>query len=41
MYEVRHAYLNVKIVGFKAEAGVGTEELLKRARHTLESSGLT
>jgi phosphopantothenoylcysteine decarboxylase/phosphopantothenate--cysteine ligase len=30
----------VKIVGFKAEAGVDAEELLKRARNTLENSEL-
>ncbi|WP_094228126.1 bifunctional phosphopantothenoylcysteine decarboxylase/phosphopantothenate--cysteine ligase CoaBC [Methanolobus psychrotolerans] len=38
--EARKAYPQVKIVGFKAEAGVNTEELLKRAKQTLESSGL-
>ena len=38
--EARQAYPQVKIVGFKAEAGVETQELLKRARQTLENSGL-
>jgi phosphopantothenoylcysteine decarboxylase/phosphopantothenate--cysteine ligase len=38
--EARQAYPQVKIIGFKAEAGVDSEELLKRARQTLENSGL-
>jgi phosphopantothenoylcysteine decarboxylase/phosphopantothenate--cysteine ligase len=38
--EARQAYPQVKIIGFKAEAGVDTEELLKRAKHTLENTGL-
>ena len=38
--EARQAYPQVKIVGFKAEAGIDTEELLKRARQTLENTGL-
>jgi phosphopantothenoylcysteine decarboxylase/phosphopantothenate--cysteine ligase len=38
--EARQAYPQVKIIGFKAEAGVDTEELLKRAKHTLENSGI-
>ncbi|WP_407281763.1 bifunctional phosphopantothenoylcysteine decarboxylase/phosphopantothenate--cysteine ligase CoaBC [Methanolobus sp. WCC1] len=38
--EARQAYPQVKIVGFKAEAGVETDELLKRAKQTLENSGL-
>jgi phosphopantothenoylcysteine decarboxylase/phosphopantothenate--cysteine ligase len=38
--EARQAYPHVKIVGFKAEAGVDAEELLKRARNTLENSEL-
>ncbi|MBP1909430.1 bifunctional phosphopantothenoylcysteine decarboxylase/phosphopantothenate--cysteine ligase CoaBC [Methanolobus bombayensis] len=38
--EARQAYPQVKIVGFKAEAGVDKEELVKRAKQTLESSGL-
>ncbi|TQD25309.1 bifunctional phosphopantothenoylcysteine decarboxylase/phosphopantothenate--cysteine ligase CoaBC [Methanolobus vulcani] len=38
--EARQAYPQVKIVGFKAEAGVDTEKLLKRARQTLETSGI-
>ncbi|WP_340820654.1 bifunctional phosphopantothenoylcysteine decarboxylase/phosphopantothenate--cysteine ligase CoaBC [Methanolobus sp. WCC4] len=38
--EAKEAHPRTKIVGFKAEAGVDTEELLKRARKTLETSGL-
>jgi phosphopantothenoylcysteine decarboxylase/phosphopantothenate--cysteine ligase len=38
--EARQAYPHVKIVGFKAEAGVDAKELLKRARNTLENSEL-
>ncbi|WP_321430620.1 bifunctional phosphopantothenoylcysteine decarboxylase/phosphopantothenate--cysteine ligase CoaBC [uncultured Methanolobus sp.] len=38
--EARQAYPHVRIVGFKAEAGVDTEELLKRAKDTLENSEL-
>lgn len=38
--EARQAFPQVMIVGFKAEAGVDTEELLKRARQTLVNSGL-
>ena len=38
--EARQAYPHVKIVGFKAEAGVDAEELLKRAKDTLENSEL-
>jgi phosphopantothenoylcysteine decarboxylase/phosphopantothenate--cysteine ligase len=36
----RNAYPELKIVGFKAEAGVGKEELLKRAKQTLDASKL-
>ncbi|WP_319506830.1 bifunctional phosphopantothenoylcysteine decarboxylase/phosphopantothenate--cysteine ligase CoaBC [uncultured Methanolobus sp.] len=38
--EARRSYPQVKIIGFKAEAGVDTEELLRRAKQTLETSGL-
>jgi Phosphopantothenate-cysteine ligase (EC 6.3.2.5)/Phosphopantothenoylcysteine decarboxylase (EC 4.1.1.36) len=38
--EARKSYPQMKIIGFKAEAGVDTEELLRRAKQTLETSGL-
>lgn len=38
--EARQACPLLKIVGFKAEAGVDTEELLRRAGQTLKNSGL-
>ncbi|QLC49390.1 bifunctional phosphopantothenoylcysteine decarboxylase/phosphopantothenate--cysteine ligase CoaBC [Methanolobus zinderi] len=38
--EARAAYPEVKIVGFKAETGIGKEELFRRAQATLENSGL-
>ncbi|SFM92434.1 bifunctional phosphopantothenoylcysteine decarboxylase/phosphopantothenate--cysteine ligase CoaBC [Methanolobus profundi] len=38
--EAKEAYPQTKIVGFKAEAGVDSGELLKRARHTLKDSRL-
>ncbi|MDG6244498.1 MAG: bifunctional phosphopantothenoylcysteine decarboxylase/phosphopantothenate--cysteine ligase CoaBC [Methanolobus sp.] len=38
--EARKAYPGLKIVGFKAEAGVDAEELHKRARKTLEDCKL-
>jgi phosphopantothenoylcysteine decarboxylase/phosphopantothenate--cysteine ligase len=39
--EVRSKYPELKIIGFKAETGVTEEELVKRARESLESSGLS
>ena len=38
--EVRSCYPELKIIGFKAETGVTEEELLKRARESMESSKL-
>jgi len=38
--EVRDAYPELKIVGFKAETGIDKEELFRRAQTTLEKSGL-
>ncbi|WP_406670125.1 bifunctional phosphopantothenoylcysteine decarboxylase/phosphopantothenate--cysteine ligase CoaBC [Methanolobus sp. ZRKC4] len=38
--EAKQAYPQVKVIGFKAEAGVDTEELLSRAKQTLEHSRL-
>ncbi|WP_406658003.1 bifunctional phosphopantothenoylcysteine decarboxylase/phosphopantothenate--cysteine ligase CoaBC [Methanolobus sp. ZRKC2] len=38
--EARKTHPEIKIVGFKAETGIGQEELFKRALHTLESSEL-
>ncbi|NMB84900.1 MAG: bifunctional phosphopantothenoylcysteine decarboxylase/phosphopantothenate synthase [Methanosaeta sp. PtaB.Bin018] len=37
---VRAAYPDLKIVGFKAEAGVTEDELLQRARESMQSYGL-
>lgn len=37
---VRAAYPDLKIVGFKAEASVTEDELLQRARESMQSSGL-
>ena len=38
--EVRAAYPDIRIIGFKAEAGVSRDELLERARSSIESNGL-
>ena len=38
--EAKQAYPQVKVIGFKAEAGVDTEELLSRAKQTLKDSRL-
>jgi len=38
--EVRRRYPELRIIGFKAETGVTEEELLKRARESMESSKL-
>lgn len=37
---VREAYPHLKIVGFKAETGVGEEELLARAERSMQGTGL-
>jgi phosphopantothenoylcysteine decarboxylase/phosphopantothenate--cysteine ligase len=39
--EARSKYPELKIIGFKAETGVTEDELLKRARESLEASGLS
>jgi len=39
--EVRSKYPKLKIIGFKAETGVTEDELIKRARESMESSGLS
>ncbi len=39
--EVRKKYHDLKIIGFKAETGVTKNELLKRARESMESSDLS
>ncbi|MCZ7393691.1 MAG: bifunctional phosphopantothenoylcysteine decarboxylase/phosphopantothenate--cysteine ligase CoaBC [Candidatus Methanoperedens sp.] len=39
--EVRSKYPELKIIGFKAETGVTEEELVRRARESLEASGLS
>jgi phosphopantothenoylcysteine decarboxylase/phosphopantothenate--cysteine ligase len=39
--EVRSKYPELKIIGFKAETGVTENELVKRARESMESSGLS
>ncbi len=38
--EVRNAYPHLMMIGFKAEAGVDTKELLRRAEKTLEDCSL-
>ncbi len=38
--EAREAYPGIRIVGFKAETGIGKEELFRRAMDTLKSSKL-
>ena len=38
--EARDAYPGIRIVGFKAETGIGKEELFRRAMDTLKSSKL-
>ncbi|MDY0387450.1 MAG: bifunctional phosphopantothenoylcysteine decarboxylase/phosphopantothenate--cysteine ligase CoaBC [Methanolobus sp.] len=38
--EAKQAYPQVKVIGFKAEAGVDMEELLSRAKQTLKDSRL-
>ncbi|WP_406661001.1 bifunctional phosphopantothenoylcysteine decarboxylase/phosphopantothenate--cysteine ligase CoaBC [Methanolobus sp. ZRKC3] len=38
--EVRKAYPELIIVGFKAEAGIGKDELIQRAKQTLEEAEL-
>jgi phosphopantothenoylcysteine decarboxylase/phosphopantothenate--cysteine ligase len=38
--EAREAYPDIRIIGFKAETGIGEEELFRRAMHTLKSSKL-
>jgi len=38
--EVRRKYPELKIIGFKAETGVTEEELIERARESMESSDL-
>ncbi len=38
--EARNAHPEIRIVGFKAEAGIDKDELLSRAKQTLDSSGL-
>jgi phosphopantothenoylcysteine decarboxylase/phosphopantothenate--cysteine ligase len=37
---VRDAYPDISIVGFKAEAGITEDELISRARESLEAAGL-
>ncbi len=39
--EVRLKYPGLKIIGFKAETGVSEDELIKRARESMEASGLS
>ncbi|HEX7628489.1 MAG TPA: bifunctional phosphopantothenoylcysteine decarboxylase/phosphopantothenate--cysteine ligase CoaBC [Candidatus Methanoperedens sp.] len=38
--EVRKIYPDLKIIGFKAETGISEEELIKRARKSMDSSDL-
>jgi phosphopantothenoylcysteine decarboxylase/phosphopantothenate--cysteine ligase len=39
--EARGKYPDLKIIGFKAETGISDEELIKRARESMESSNLS
>ncbi|GFO96134.1 bifunctional phosphopantothenoylcysteinedecarboxylase/ phosphopantothenate synthase [groundwater metagenome] len=39
--EARRKYPDIKIIGFKAETGVTEEELIKRARESMEDSSLS
>ncbi len=39
--EARHKYPDLKIIGFKAETGVKEDELIERARGSLEASSLS
>jgi phosphopantothenoylcysteine decarboxylase/phosphopantothenate--cysteine ligase len=39
--EVRKRYPDLKIIGFKAETGVSRQELIRRARESMEASGLS
>jgi|SRR5659263_163100 len=39
--EARQKYPDLKIIGFKAETGVSDEELIRRARESMESSNLS
>ncbi|MCX9088987.1 MAG: bifunctional phosphopantothenoylcysteine decarboxylase/phosphopantothenate--cysteine ligase CoaBC [Candidatus Methanoperedens sp.] len=39
--EVRQNYPDQKIIGFKAETGISEEELIKRARKSMDSSNLS
>ena len=39
--EARQKYPDLKIIGFKAETGISDEELIKRARESMESSNLS
>jgi len=39
--EVRKIYPGLKIIGFKAETGISEEELIKRARKSMDSSHLS
>ena len=39
--EVRQNYPDLKIIGFKAETGISEEELIKRARKSMDSSNLS
>src|SRR3990170_4867403 len=39
--EARKRYPELKIIGFKAETGVSKEELLKRARSSMDASSLS
>ena len=39
--EVRKIYPDLKIIGFKAETGISEEELIKRARKSMDSSHLS
>lgn len=39
--EARQNYPDLKIIGFKAETGISQEELIKRARNSMDSSNLS
>ena len=39
--EARRKYPDLKIIGFKAETGISEEELIKRARKSMDSSNLS
>jgi len=41
IHEARHKYPDLKIIGFKAETGVTEDELIERARGSMEASSLS